>query len=136
MPELQNGFRKSGVSLSQSRPKSFVRLLLVMTTKHLTLMGLKWKDIDFAAATMRALAHPLRLSILQYIIDNKTPSVKDIYKGLDLEQSNTSQHLTILKEVDLVRADRAGRKMIYSVNTDRLGYIHGLVEKYIQEAEK
>ena len=133
MPELQNGFRKSGVSLSQSRPKSFVRLLL---TKHLTLMGLKWKDIDFAAATMRALAHPLRLSILQYIIDNKTPSVKDIYKGLDLEQSNTSQHLTILKEVDLVRADRAGRKMIYSVNTDRLGYIHGLVEKYIQEAEK
>ena len=99
-------------------------------------MGLKWKDIDFAAATMRALAHPLRLSILQYIIDNKTPSVKDIYKGLDLEQSNTSQHLTILKGVDLVRADRAGRKMIYTVNTDRLGYIHGLVEKYIQEAEK
>lgn len=99
-------------------------------------MGLKWRNLEFAAATMRALAHPLRLSILQYIIDNNMPSVKDIYKGLDLEQSNTSQHLTILKDVELVRAERAGRKMIYTVNTDRLGYIQELIDKYMADSSK
>ena len=83
---------------------------------------------------MRALAHPLRLSILQYIIDNEEPSVKEIYKGLDLEQSNTSQHLAILKSVELVNAERSGRKMIYTVNTDRLGFIQELVDRYMVES--
>lgn len=94
-------------------------------------MGLEWKNLEYAAATMRALAHPLRLEIMQFIIDHKSPSVKEIYKGLDLEQSNTSQHLTILKEVDLVKAERVGRKMKYSVNKDRLGQIQDLLKKHL-----
>jgi len=53
--------------------------------------------LHYSSELMRALAHPLRLKILEFIDEHKTINVNKIYSSLDLEQSITSQHLKILR---------------------------------------
>lgn len=53
-------------------------------------------QLRLVAGQIKALAHPLRLSILLFIDKNKTVNVNRIYNTLKLEQSITSQHLKIL----------------------------------------
>jgi DNA-binding transcriptional ArsR family regulator len=50
--------------------------------------------------------------------------VGDIVAALELEQPSVSKHLRVLKEVDLVRARREGRQMLYRVNADAIRPLH------------
>jgi len=65
---------------------------------------------------MRALAHPLRLRILEFIDQNESINVNKIYNTLRIEQSITSQHLKILKLAGVVNAERDGKFMHYTIN--------------------
>ena len=65
---------------------------------------------------MRALAHPLRLKIIEFIDKHENINVNKIYKTLKLEQSITSQHLKILRLADVVFAKRDGKLVHYSLN--------------------
>ena len=67
---------------------------------------------------LRALAHPLRLKILEFIDNNDSINVNKIYNTLKLEQSITSQHLRILRINGLVITKRDGKYIHYSVNYD------------------
>ncbi|MBL7827257.1 MAG: winged helix-turn-helix transcriptional regulator [Saprospiraceae bacterium] len=65
---------------------------------------------------MRALAHPLRLSILRLIDNHKEVSVGDIYKTLKIEQALASQQLRILRQAQLVHTRREQKFVYYSIN--------------------
>lgn len=57
------------------------------------------EKIEFGADLTRALAHNLRLRILAHIDSRGGETyVKDIYKPLDIEQSNCSLQLKLLLE--------------------------------------
>jgi len=73
---------------------------------------------------LRALNHPLRLKILQYIHQHEKIIVSKIYAKLQIEQSVTSQHLAILRKHGFVNAYREGRFIFYSVNYERLQDAH------------
>jgi ArsR family transcriptional regulator len=60
----------------------------------------------------KAISHPTRIQILEYLRDGER-CVCEVIEELDLEQSNVSQHLGILKKQDLVTARKAGTKMMY-----------------------
>lgn len=81
---------------------------------------LKQDYIDNGAEVLRALAHPLRLRIIEFIDENETINVNQIYNTLNLEQSITSQHLRILRLAGLVNTERDGKFIHYSLNYDRL----------------
>ncbi len=53
--------------------------------------------LQLSAEVLRALAHPLRLQILEFIDQHAKINVNKIYNTLGLEQSITSQHLRILR---------------------------------------
>ena len=76
--------------------------------------------LDYSCELMRALAHPLRLRILEFIDQNETINVNKIYNTLRIEQSITSQHLKILKLAGVVNAERDGKFMHYTINYDIL----------------
>jgi len=76
--------------------------------------------LAFSCELMRALAHPLRLRILEFIDQNETINVNKIYNTLRIEQSITSQHLKILKLAGVVNAERDGKFMHYTINYDIL----------------
>ena len=80
--------------------------------------------LDRASDVMRALAHPLRLTILEFIDKNKVINVNKIYNTLHLEQSITSQHLKILRQAGLVKTRRDGKFIYYSLE---YGTIHRAV---------
>ena len=74
--------------------------------------------LNYSSELMRALAHPLRLKILEYIDLNKSINVNKIYSNLDLEQSITSQHLKILRMSGVVSVEVTGKYHIYNINYD------------------
>jgi ArsR family transcriptional regulator len=65
---------------------------------------------------LRALAHPLRLKILEYIDRQGTVNVNKIYHGLNIEQSVTSQHLRIMRLAGVLNARREGKFVYYSIH--------------------
>jgi len=74
--------------------------------------------IKRAQAILRAVSHNLRRSILDTIElnDNKI-TVTEIYVKLRLEQSVASQHLAILRKAGIVKTERSGKLIYYSVNS-------------------
>jgi len=74
--------------------------------------------LDYSCELMRALAHPLRLRILQFIDNQGVVNVNKIYSSLDLEQSITSQHLKILRMAGVLSVEVTGKYHVYNINYD------------------
>ncbi|MBE0640557.1 MAG: helix-turn-helix transcriptional regulator, partial [Bacteroidales bacterium] len=53
--------------------------------------------LELAASKLRAMAHPMRIAIIDLLHNNKKQSVTEIYQKLDIEQAAASHHLNILK---------------------------------------
>lgn len=69
---------------------------------------------------LRALTHPLRMQILEFIDSQDRINVNKIYNTLNLEQSITSQHLRILRNAGIVETKRDGKFIFYSINYDKV----------------
>ncbi|MEY3323213.1 MAG: hypothetical protein RLZZ417_2796 [Bacteroidota bacterium] len=76
--------------------------------------------LDNSTDILRALAHPLRIKILSFIDQNDEINVNKIYNTLDLEQSITSQHLSVLRHADLVQTNREGKFVQYSIDYKKI----------------
>lgn len=79
---------------------------------------------------LRALNHPVRLKIIESILENGSLTVTEIYSKIDVEQSVTSQHLVVLKSAKIVSSTRNGKFMIYTINEDRLAEIESFIKIY------
>ncbi|RYY16967.1 MAG: transcriptional regulator [Chitinophagaceae bacterium] len=77
---------------------------------------------------LRALNHKLRQQIVKLIDENKRLTVTEIYIRLRLEQSVASQHLAILRRAGIVKTERDGKFIYYSVSNDRVSHIMKCVE--------
>ena len=69
------------------------------------------------ADTMFALSTPSRVLILGCLLSCPR-SVSDLTRTLGMEQSAVSHQLRVLREHDLVRAERAGRNRLYALSDD------------------
>lgn len=70
--------------------------------------------IELHATLCKAIADPKRLLIIEAL--RRGPrTVGDLSTDLGLSQSNVSQHLAILRQRGVVRAQRAGNNMLYSL---------------------
>ena len=66
-----------------------------------------------------ALAHPMRQDILA-MLQVSPRSVRELTDRLDATQPGVSQHLKVLREAGLVRAEAAGVKRVYHIEPERL----------------
>jgi DNA-binding transcriptional ArsR family regulator len=82
---------------------------------------------------MRALAHPLRLKILEYIDSNKTINVNKIYSSLEIEQSITSQHLKILRMSGVVSVEVTGKWHVYYINYDVMEKVQKAITRFVNK---
>lgn len=90
----------------------------------------KDKIFQIKADLFKALAHPSRIKILEFLRDGEK-CVCEFTENLDLEQSNVSQHLSILKRQDLITSRKEGLKVIYSVNREEIYDVLDRVEDII-----
>ena len=78
----------------------------------------------------KALAHPTRIQIVK-LLRNGEMCVCDILPKLDSEQSNTSQHLALLKNQGIVESKKDGAKVIYSIRNSEVYEMIDLAETII-----
>jgi ArsR family transcriptional regulator len=69
----------------------------------------------FKADLFKALAHPIRILILDALRDGEV-SVGALQERLGVEQSSVSQHLAALRANNLVRARREGTSVFYEIS--------------------
>lgn len=86
-----------------------------------------------AALVLRALNHKLRQAIIQTILDNNAKiTVTEIFVTMRLEQSVASQHLAILRRQGIVKTERDGKFIYYTVDNDRIAEIISLSKTIAQ----
>jgi ArsR family transcriptional regulator, arsenate/arsenite/antimonite-responsive transcriptional repressor len=83
------------------------------------------QDDEFADV-MRALGHPVRLSILRILAEKRSDCCcTDLTECLPLAQSTVSQHIKVLLDAGLVARSSKGTRNCYSLDTERLGALNG-----------
>lgn len=68
------------------------------------------------AQMAKALSHPARVAILQFLLKKKTCFCGDIVEELPIAQSTVSQHLKELKQAGLIKGTIAGTSTCYCVD--------------------
>lgn len=64
----------------------------------------------------KALAHPARIAILQYLVRKNACVCGDLVEELGLAQATTSQHLKELKNAGIIQGTIEGASVCYCIN--------------------
>jgi ArsR family transcriptional regulator, virulence genes transcriptional regulator len=78
------------------------------------------EKLEKASALLKALAHPVRISIIGYLEDGRNKTVTDIHKHIGIEQSAASHHLGIMKDKGILGSRREGKNTYYFLKQDKL----------------
>ena len=92
------------------------------------------EKLQVSSEILRALAHPLRMKILEFIDRHKTINVNKIYNTLKLEQSITSQHLRILRLAGIVVTQRDGKFIHYSIDYSKVDSVLKAINAFLKNA--
>lgn len=94
---------------------------------------------NLKAEIFKALAHQARIQILEFLKDGEK-CVCEIIEHLEMEQSNVSQHLSVLKRQDLVSSRKDGARVIYFLKhpevIDLLDQAGVVLEKQLLENQR
>ena len=88
------------------------------------------EKLDLAASKLRAMAHPMRIAIMELLNSEKKMSVTNIYRSLNIEQASASHHLNILKNKGILVSQRDGKKIFYSLKSDVLSEIIECINRW------
>ena len=93
------------------------------------------KELQANASYFKALSHPARLAILNYLAETKICMTGDISRELPLSRTTVNQHLTELKEADLIKGEISGVKVNYCLNTKKLTELNERFKKFISNLD-
>ena len=90
-------------------------------------------NIEKISKYLKAIDDPTRLKIIKLLNTNKPLCVNAIAQKLNLTQSAISQHLRILKQLNLVYGNKMGYHIHYQVNSDEMAILYALLSEIIQK---
>jgi len=108
-----------------------IQLILLMTYAKSAAFT---EDQQQLARLAKALAHPARVAIIQFLAAQKTCISGDIAAELPLSRTTVSQHLQELKALDLIRGEIDGLTVCYCLNTELLQLVHQQFTAFFLEA--
>ncbi len=71
--------------------------------------------LEKSTEVLRAIAHPVRLGVIDLLAQHDQLSVTEIYEALQIEQAVASHHLRIMKDRGVVEVTRDGKNSLYSL---------------------
>jgi len=90
-----------------------------------TASAIDYYRVKRVALVLRAFNHKIRQDMIKLIDDKKKISVREIYVSLRLKnQSVGSLHLAILRKAGIVKTERNGRFIYYTINHKRVEEIN------------
>jgi len=78
---------------------------------------------------LKALGHPVRLKIVDWLLNNDGCNVNKMVEKLGLPQSTVSQHLGILKNKGIIASTKKGVLTCYNVVDKQMTGVVKLLEK-------
>ena len=85
------------------------------------------------AALTKALGHPARIAILEFLAQSNACVCGDIVDELPLSQSTVSQHLKELKKLGLIKGDIEGPSVCYCIHTENWERAKKLVNNFFEK---
>lgn len=93
------------------------------------------EELKQRARLFKALAHPARLAILEYLAEIKTCITGDIAEELPLSRTTVNQHLKELKKADLIKGTVEGVKTNYCLNEKALHELRVEVNDFLNKMD-
>ncbi len=87
------------------------------------------------AETVKVLSSEIRLRIIG-LLHGRRLCAGAIARMLDASPSSTSQHLRVLKAADMVRSERCGSHVHYTLNRERLAEIRGELDHLLLAGQR
>ncbi|CAH0995571.1 hypothetical protein EMA8858_01694 [Emticicia aquatica] len=78
------------------------------------------------ATLAKAIAHPARVAIIEYLLKVNACICNDIVNELPLAQPTISQHLKELKNAGIIKGNIEGNAICYCINEVKFSKIQGL----------
>ncbi|HCN12555.1 MAG TPA: transcriptional regulator [Chryseobacterium sp.] len=84
----------------------------VTKTEHFT------QEQNDIAILLKALAHPARIAIIEYLLSVDSCICNDIVDEIKLAQPTVSQHLKELKNAGIIQGEIGGKSICYCINPE------------------
>jgi len=88
------------------------------------------------ANIFKALGHPARIAIIEYILSMNSCICNDLVEVLPLSQATVSQHLRELKNANIIKGTIEGNGICYCLNDDTIKQTKNILKLYIEASEK
>ena len=93
------------------------------------------KELTAQAALFKALSHPARLQILQFLANSNSCITGDISDELPLSRTTVNQHLKELKDIGLVKGHVEGVRTNYCLNPEKIEMLNDLIKSFFQSID-
>lgn len=90
------------------------------------------KEQNQLALLAKAIAHPARLAILEYLFKIKSCFCGEIVEEIGLAQATISQHLKALKDAGLINGNIDGTKVCYCIDTENFNNLSNILSKFFK----
>lgn len=91
------------------------------------------EELQRCSELFKALGHPARLAILDYLAKTKTCITGDIAEVLPLSRTTVNQHLKELKDVGLIKGTTEGSKTCYCLDNDKIKELKAMSLKFFND---
>lgn len=80
-----------------------------------TLLQNDYHLLEEKTDVLKTMGHPIRLSIVQLLVESEEMTVTEIYSKLNIEQAVASHHLRIMKNANVLLSTKHGKHVHYSL---------------------
>ncbi len=88
------------------------------------------------AELAKAIGHPARIAILEYLSKSNSCMCGDIVEELPLSQSTVSQHLRELKNVGLIKGEIEGTSVCYCIDEKGWNEVQSMLGNFVVSVKK
>jgi ArsR family transcriptional regulator, arsenate/arsenite/antimonite-responsive transcriptional repressor len=85
------------------------------------------------ALLFKALGHPARMAIIEYLLKAKSCICGDLVNELPLAQPTISQHLKELKQVGIIQGTIEGNSICYCLNPKTIEQLESLLGDWTEQ---
>ena len=98
-------------------------------TEHFT------QEQNDISKVLKALAHPARIAIVEYLLSVDTCICNDIVDELPLAQPTVSQHLKELKNAQIIQGNIEGNSICYCINPATFKKMEHFISQILHKTE-
>jgi len=100
-----------------------------MTDKN----NLEKRIFELHARVCKTLSHPKRLEIIELLRDEREIGVSGLAEKLSITKANVSQHLSLMRQQNIVKTRRDGVAILYSLANPKILVAYDALRKTLKE---